>query len=65
MLNFRKKHINQKGQSVVEYVLLLAVLSTITIYFVGFMNKNLTKYWEHAVNLVINDSPGVKTLTMD
>jgi hypothetical protein len=56
---------NQRGQGIVEYVLLLTVMFSITLLFVGFMNKNLSRYWEHAVNLVINDQPGIKTLTLD
>jgi len=55
----------QSGQGVVEYVLLLAVISSITYLFVGFMNKNLARYWEHAANLVVNDKPGIKTVTLD
>lgn len=55
----------QKGQALVEFILLLVVLSSISFFFVGFMNRNLTKYWEYAANLVINDKPGEKTVTID
>jgi hypothetical protein len=58
------KKAGQKGQSIVEFVLLLAVMASITYMFVHFMNRNLTRYWEHAANLVVNDAPGIKTLTM-
>ncbi|MBA2404289.1 MAG: hypothetical protein H0V66_05920 [Bdellovibrionales bacterium] len=47
--------INQKGQTLVEFVLLLAVVSSLSYGFVAFINKNLGSYWEHAVNIVIND----------
>ncbi len=56
---------HQKGQAIVEFVLILAVMAIITFAFVGFMNRNLARYWEHAANLVINDRPGVKTVTLD
>ncbi len=62
-LKFLKK-LGQKGQSVVEFALLLAVMALITYAFVHFMNRNLSRYWEHAVNLIINDRPGVKTLNL-
>ncbi len=55
----------QSGQGIIEYVLLLAVISSITYLFVGLMNKNLARYWEHAANLVVNDKPGIKTVTLD
>jgi hypothetical protein len=63
-LSFLKK-LSQRGQAIVEFVLLLAVMSMITYVFVNFMNTNLSRYWEHAANLIINDSPGVKTVTLD
>ena len=55
----------QKGQALVEFILLLVVLSSISFFFVGFMNRNLTRYWEYAANLVINDKPGETTVTID
>ena len=58
--NFKKKP-NQKGQSLIEFVLLLTVISGISFMFVSLMNKNITRYWEYAVNLVIDDRPGTKT----
>ena len=67
------KWINQKGQTLVEFVLLLAVVSSISYAFVSTMNTFVGKYWTHCVNLVINDghpnranppSP-VKQVTLD
>ena len=46
---------NQKGQTLVEFVLLLAVVTTISYGFVSVINTNVGKYWTHCVNLVIND----------
>jgi hypothetical protein len=59
-----KKRLNQKGQSLIEFVLLLTVISGISFMFVSLMNKNITRYWEYAVNLVIDDKPGTKTATL-
>ena len=47
--------INQKGQTIVEFVLLLAVVSTISYAFVASINTFMGKYWTHSVNLIIND----------
>ena len=54
----------QKGQAIIEFVLLLAVLTGITYGFVYFMNRNLAKYWEYSANLIINDKPGEKTVQL-
>lgn len=61
----RHQNSKQKGQALVEFILLLVVLSSISFFFVGFMNRNLTRYWEYAANLVINDKPGETTVTID
>lgn len=55
----------QKGQAIIEFVLLLAVLTLITYGFVYFMNRNLAKYWEYSANLIINDRPGEKTVKLE
>jgi hypothetical protein len=52
--------LKQKGQTLVEFVLLLAVVSGISYTFVAFMNRNITRYWEHAANLIINDGVAPK-----
>jgi Tfp pilus assembly protein PilW len=54
----------QRGQAIIEFVLLLAVMSLVTYGFVYFMNKNLRRYWEYSANLIINDRPGVTTETI-
>ncbi len=60
-----KKRLNEKGQTLVEFVLLLSVISGLSYGFVSFMNSNLARYWEYSVNLVIDDRPGTKTVTLD
>lgn len=62
-LKFFKK-LGQRGQAVIEFVLLLAVMATITYAFTYYMNKNLRRYWEYSINLIINDRPGTKTVTL-
>ena len=47
--------LRQKGQSLVEFVLLLAVISGLSYGFVAIMSKNLGMYWEHCVNIVVSD----------
>ncbi len=56
------KRVRQKGQALVEFILLLVVLSGISFAFVGFMNRSLSRYWEYSVNLIIDDKPGTKTV---
>lgn len=55
----------QKGQTLVEFVLLLAVISGLSFGFVSIMNRNIGAYWEHCVNTVVNDSSTVKTLKIE
>ncbi len=58
----RIKRVKQKGQALVEFILLLVVLSTVSFLFVQFMNRSLSRYWEYSVNLIIDDKPGTKTV---
>lgn len=55
----------QAGQAIIEFVLLLAVMTLITYAFVYFMNRNLARYWEYSANLIIHDQPGEKTVTLE
>lgn len=52
------KALGQRGQSIVEFVLLLAVITGLSYSFVAVMNGNLANYWEYSANLIINDKPG-------
>ena len=56
------KRVKQKGQALVEFILLLVVLSTVSFAFVTLMNRSLSRYWEYSVNLIIDDKPGTKTV---
>jgi Flp pilus assembly pilin Flp len=60
-----RQFLQQKGQTLVEFVLLLAVISLISYGFVSIMNRNIGGYWEHCVNLIIHDKPGEKTAKIE
>ena len=55
--HFGKKYLGQRGQSIVEFVLLLSAIASISYFFMGFMNANIARYWEYSVNLIVNDTP--------
>lgn len=59
------KILKNRGQALVEFILLLVVLSGISFAFVGFMNRNLMRYWEYSINLIVNDKPGTKTVSFE
>jgi len=56
---------NERGQSIVEFVLLLAAIAGLSYGFMFVMNKNIVIVWEYAANLIINDKPGVKSVSFD
>lgn len=51
------RYLGDKGQSIVEFVLLLSAVASISYFFMGFMNANIARYWEYSVNLIVNDTP--------
>lgn len=60
------KKLGERGQSIVEFVLLLTVVAGISYGFVAFMNRNLSRYWEYSANLIINDRPnGPKAVELE
>jgi hypothetical protein len=56
------RKIQQRGQAIVEFVLLLVVISGISYGFVTFMTRNIGRYWTYYANLVVDDKPGTKSL---
>jgi hypothetical protein len=58
------KALGQRGQSIVEFVLLLAVITGLSYGFVAVMNKNLARYWEYSANLIVDDKPGTNTVRL-
>lgn len=55
---------NEKGQAIVEFVLLLLVIAGLSYGFVAVMNNNLGRYWEYFANLVVDDKPGTKSVRL-
>jgi hypothetical protein len=65
-LKFRlhSRLLRQRGQALVEFILLLVAIAGISFGFVTLMNRNLGKYWQYYANLIINDKPGQTTVRL-
>jgi len=63
-LKAKTSWLQQKGQALVEFILLLVAIASISFGFVSLMNRNLGRYWEYYANLIINDRPNVKTVNL-
>lgn len=61
---FRQKLLNNRGQTIVEFVLLLSVILSVSFGIVWVFNKNLARYWEYSANLVVTDKPGEKIIRL-
>jgi L-cystine uptake protein TcyP (sodium:dicarboxylate symporter family) len=59
------KALGQRGQSIVEFVLLLAVITGLSYAFVATMNKNIARYWQYSANLIVDDKPGTNTVRLN
>ncbi len=46
---------NQDGQSLVEFILLLLVIVTLSFGFIRVANGNLSEYWRAYVRLIVDD----------
>jgi len=46
---------NQDGQSLVEFILLLLVIVTLSFAFIRVANGNLANYWKAYVRLIVDD----------
>ena len=55
--NLFRKGRSQRGQSIVEFVLLLSVITGLSYGFVAIMNRNLARYWDYSASLIVNDKP--------
>lgn len=53
--------LNEKGQTILEFALLLLVIVTVSFSFVALINLRLASVWEYVVNIVVYDKP-VKNL---
>ncbi len=47
--------LDQKGQSFIEFVLLMLIVVGLSYGYMKIVNGNLAKRWEKMVNVVIND----------
>lgn len=47
--------LNQKGQSLIEFLLLFMVMMGVTIIFYQSANSNINALWESLLNLIIDD----------
>ncbi len=54
---FNLKRLGMRGQSLVEFVLLLAAIASLSFLFVTATNKYIARYWKYSVNLIVNDHP--------
>jgi len=52
---FFKTKLNQRGQTLVEFILLMAVIMTISLMFMKIVNSNLAIYWKFIVTKVVGD----------
>jgi hypothetical protein len=50
---------NENGQSIVEFVLLLVVVMTLSLVFLKFVNINLADQWKLFVTIIVDD-PNIK-----
>ena len=46
---------NQEGQSFVEFILLLALISVLSLGYLKVVNTNLAEFWQKAVTLIVDD----------
>lgn len=46
---------NQKGQSLVEFVLLLSVIMLISLLFLKLINTNIANYWQAMGTVLLED----------
>lgn len=45
----------QKGQTLLEFVLLMGIISTISLLFFTSINSKLADYWLRVVKLILQD----------
>lgn len=50
-----KEILNQRGQSLVEFVLLLSVIMIISLLFLKLVNTNIAKYWQAMGTVLLED----------
>jgi|GEM_PF-6424288 len=53
---------NNKGQSLLEFVLILLVVSALSFSFLSLTNERLGQVWVRMINVVSNDNISVNDL---
>ena len=56
--------LDQKGQTLVEFVLLLLVIMTISFGYMSVVNGGIASYWEAMGNTLLMDVPKSDTLKL-
>jgi hypothetical protein len=55
--------INQKGQTLVEFVLLLVVVASLSFTFIKVANQGISEAWIGLIKLVVDDPVVAQTIT--
>lgn len=59
LTTFHSNKRSQEGQTIVEFILLLSVISLLSFMFLKIINNNISLYWLFFVQKVVDD-PSVK-----
>ena len=51
----KRKIKNQEGQTLIEFVLLLASITIISFGFMRMINSNIASRWEAMANVILDD----------
>lgn len=54
-LNKAKAVLDQRGQSLIEFILLLLVVATISFMFVKLVNGQIASIWVDFVKIIVDD----------
>ncbi len=55
---------DQRGQTLVEFVMLLLVIMTISFTYMSVVNRGIATYWENMGNVLLLDVPQKQTLKL-
>ncbi len=53
LASFKKKLANSRGQVLVEFILMLVVIATVSIALVKVVNGQMAKRWQAAVETIV------------
>lgn len=56
--------LKQNGQTLVEFVMLLAIIMIISLAYMKTVNSGIGKYWESMGNTLMSDVPNSKKLEL-